>query len=234
MKGGDDFVAMIESIVVKTLTKMYPEGLRALDGVMVPGSWNAKNGTIDVALISSAAYIEDPSQQLTIISGVQLATTGHGHQTPPDGAGWVGPSGDGERVILIPRESGFLAILEHGHDDSPGAPAGESWQLHKTGSYTKMVNSGDVQRHANANITDTASNITHTATSAASMHAPTITLAPVSGTTYAVVHIQSLQALYAWLLTHTHSGVSSGGSNTGAPSSAAPAITPSSSVLVGS
>jgi hypothetical protein len=133
----------------------------AEDGIIAQGSWNPVDGTVSVLLIETASIITDGTEQPLVLKGIQLATTVAGHQGPPVG---------GERVILLRRHSGWLAILEHGQaagtpDDSPGAPAGENWYVHpKTKSYQKFKNTGNVDVKANNTHNVNAASSTHTVT----------------------------------------------------------------------
>lgn len=116
------------------------------DGVVVNGSYDKVNGTIDVYVGDTFSSL-DPSEQAQgplALRHVQLLTTALGHQAGPVG---------GERVLLIPRRSGWAAILEHGADDSPQVPAGEHHIVHyaptaddgaprKVVSFTKYTNDG--------------------------------------------------------------------------------------------
>jgi glucose/arabinose dehydrogenase len=192
MAKGSDLVSLISAIAINAVKSMYPDhhGV-AVDGFIVPGSWNASTGEVDVFTLETGALLEDATEFPMVHKHVQLATTAHGHQTPPVG---------NERVVLIPRHSGFLAIMEHGDDDSPGAPAGESWLTQSTGSYLKLENSGNVALNAHAT---------------AMLTAPQVTIGPLGSTQYAVIRTVDLMALVTALDNHIH-GPGSGG-NTGTP-----------------
>lgn len=237
---GSDLVAIIQAIVVKTVENMHPEsrGL-AQDGHIVPGSWDAKEGTVDVKLLEMASTLDDNvTEQALIRYGVQLATTAPGMQGPPVG---------GERVVLIPRHSGWSAILEHGNDDSPGAPAGEHWVAHSSGSSVKLTNDGHATLVGKTVLSGAAPTVGLTSTGSTSISAgtsATVSGATVSisasgivsitgtninigssgmtlggGATHALVLVTELNALISALNAHTHNGVQGGGSTSGPPSS---------------
>jgi hypothetical protein len=226
-----------------------PDGgsIFAEDGLVADGSWNPKDGTISVWLIETASLLPSGTEQPLLLQGVQLATTVAGHQGPPIG---------NERCVLIRRHTGWLAILEHGTpagtpDDSPGAPAGEHWDVHKgTGSYTKITNAGNVEVHAQAQHSVTAASSAHTVTGteshtsdnlsmeasvSASITSPSVQIGPSggpylqvggsSGGGFAIVRVTDLAALLTWASTHVHSGVQGGGGNTAAPTVPAPSVT---------
>lgn len=113
-----------------------------LDGVII--GYNPADGTVSVVIGSSVAAAEladEPFTQPVVLTGVQLSTHALGTQYGPVG---------GERVLIVPRESGWQAVLEHGLNDSPGAPAGEHWIAHtpfsvilekdgELGGYTQFI-----------------------------------------------------------------------------------------------
>lgn len=149
-----DFWAQVRLIAREEASHFRDGGsVVAEDGIIADGSYNAKDGTVSVWLIETASIISNGTEQPLLRQGIQLLTPIHGQQAGPVG---------GERVILIRRHSGWLAVLEHGKDDSPGAPAGEHWYAHKSGSYHKFQNSGNVSVKATAAHQITAATISHT------------------------------------------------------------------------
>lgn len=105
------------------------------------------------------------------------------------------PSGD--------PESGFISQRLYNDIDRPlNVPAGEFWLVHKSGSMLKFHADGSVEIKANAGITSSATSWAHTGNI-------TVT-GTLTATTDVVGGGKSLK-------THVHSGVQTGGSNTGAP-----------------
>jgi hypothetical protein len=229
-----DLFATIRLMIRSEMNRWNDGGsLLAEDGIIANGSWNPADGTVTVLKIETASLLPSNTEQPLPLPGVQLLAPVHGMQGGPVG---------GERVILMRRHSGWLALLEHGKDDSPGAPAGEKWLTHKSGSSQKFQNSGNVSTTANATHQIQAVTITHTAsgnatlsatnamitgTAAASVIAPSTAIGPSGGPylnigsgglggTYALVRVFELNALVASFNTHVHSGVQGGISNTGA------------------
>jgi hypothetical protein len=157
-----DFWSRVRQIAREEASRAKDGGSTfAEDGIVASGSWNPKDATVSVWKLETASIIGDDTEQPLLYQGVQLATTVAGHQGPPIGD---------ERVILIRRHSGWLAVLEHGEaggtpDDSPGAPAGEYWYVHPaTKSFQKFENNGNVAVSAQANHSVTAASSSHTVT----------------------------------------------------------------------
>ena len=189
-----DFWSRVRQIAREEASRAKDGGSTfAEDGIVASGSWNPKDGTVSVWKLETASTIGDDTEQPLLYQGVQLATTVAGHQGPPIGD---------ERVILLRRHSGWLAVLEHGEaagtpDDSPGAPAGEYWYVHPaTKSFQKFENTGNVAVGAQANHSVTAASSSHTVTGteahtaqnlsmeaseAASITAPVINIGPSGG-----------------------------------------------------
>ena len=198
MATGSDLHALIASIALNAIEAKYADGrFIAQHGHVVPGTYNPKTGEIDVLVLSESTILTSNTEQPLIRRKIDLVTPVHGHQGGPTG---------GERVVLIPTDAGFIAVLTHGSDDSPGAPAGESWQGHSTGSAIKMQNSGNISVLSNA-----------------------MTLLGITtGAQYAVIRTVDLMALITWLTTHVHSNGAS--PPTGTPTTTPPTPTGSPSV----
>lgn len=106
-----------------------------LEGVVVEGSWNPVDGTIQVQEGSSYAILGDDGDQPVIITAI-LNNTSKGQQGPPVG---------GERVTVRASQSGWTATLQNSYNESPQTPAGEWWQVHRNAvgeiiAYTKQTN----------------------------------------------------------------------------------------------
>lgn len=160
---------------------------RPYEGYVVQGSYKPSNGTVSVVTASSAALPNNGPSQPVVMKDVVLLTAAHLHQAGPIG---------GERCVVLPFRGGLAAHLLHEEDDSPGAPAGEHWIGHKSGSVIKLENSGDISTTAHAahkvaaassthtvagNETHTAANFSATATTSASMTAPVTHIGPLGG-----------------------------------------------------
>lgn len=227
-------------------------GLTAQDGIVANGSWNPADGTISVWMNETSSILVNRTEQPLPRQGIQLLAPVHGQQAGPIG---------GERVILIRRHSGWIAVLEHGLDDSPGAPAGESWMTQQSGdggsqkSSIKLKNGGDVSiTAANAHQVTAASStheitgteahsaqmFTATATSAASITAPSVQIGPTGGPNLSIgssgynsadapILEAAFAAFYEWALTHVHVP---GGENTGPPLVPPPMVPGASNVSI--
>lgn len=184
-----DFWARVRLVARQEAMRAHDGGsVYGEDGIIANGSWNPQSGTVDVWKVETASILTDGTEQPLRYQGVQLATTVNGHQGPPVG---------GERVILLRRHSGWLAILEHGQDDSPKAPAGEHWYVHpKTGSFQKFENNGNIAVSAEAQHSIAAASSTQTitgseahtaqtwsasASTSASVTAPSVQIGPSGG-----------------------------------------------------
>jgi hypothetical protein len=116
VRNATDLAALIADIANR---RPIPQGL---DGVVVPGSYNPADGTCDVAIGDTLALPADGIAGPIILKQIQILTPAVGVQTGPLGM---------ERTLLIPRQSGWAAIVEHGTDDSPNAQAGETVIQHR-------------------------------------------------------------------------------------------------------
>ncbi len=119
------FVSAVKSVVAQAL---HDRGHgKALDGVILPGTYDPTEGVVDVVDLESLAQVDedDSAAQPMVWRRIQLLTSANGFQSGPRG---------GERVVVIQGASGDRAILEHGTDDTPGALAGEHHLVHRQSS----------------------------------------------------------------------------------------------------
>ncbi len=109
-------------------------------GVIVPGSYNSKDGTVQVLIGTTAAIIPTAWSQPLAYPKLPLMTPVHGMQAGPKG---------GERCVVVKIKGGRGVYLVHDMDDSPGAPAGEYWYVHPDSkSSIKVTNDGPTQGDA--------------------------------------------------------------------------------------
>lgn len=130
----DDLKAFIVSIVHGILDQRTERGR---EGWVVGGSHDPSEGSIEVTLGDTYGITPDDGDSFATEGKVPLLGT-HSDQQGPRG---------GERVVLIPIQSGYGALLHHAKDDSPGAPAGERWIVHRNASgavdaFFKLTNDG--------------------------------------------------------------------------------------------
>lgn len=91
----------------------------SFEGTVVPDSWNAQAGTVDVLIGDTAGYTDDDSENPLVLQGVPLSTPAYGFQHGPVG---------GERATVVTAGgSDWRASIDYDEDDSPGTPAGEHW-----------------------------------------------------------------------------------------------------------
>jgi phage baseplate assembly protein V len=154
-------------------------------------------------------------------------------QTSAAGSGWgdyAGPLNGAQAIVSFlegDREVGWITGFLASDEDlppSPGPPAGEFWKIHQSGSLLKFTNDGDVlvttQRDLVAavgrdahltvegNMNSQATNWTHTGPLHVTEDITCDTT--ITATTDVIGGGKHLK-------THTHSGVTVGGSNTGQP-----------------
>ena len=96
----------------------------SLDGVIAPNSYDPTTGTVTVVLGDTAgitADVDPDDENPVTVQHVPLSVPAYGFQHGPLG---------GERVTLIAAQGGsFRAVLDYESDDSPNAPAGETWSV---------------------------------------------------------------------------------------------------------
>ena len=239
-----DFWAIIREYV-ESLMRANPS---AIDGEIVPGSWNPKFGTVSVVITKSIPTMPSSTEQPLYLYNVPLQVAIHGDQGGPVG---------GEHVVLASGEGGWIAKPMHIQTNSPGAPSGERWILPPSyqnqtpnTSSIKLTNAGSVAvkgmtsatvtaptitSTATGNETHTAANFAVTATTSASMIAPSTQIGPsggpylnIGGGGYNAAYAPILEAAFAmfqvWAAEHTHSGVQGGPSDSGPPVIAPPTV----------
>ncbi len=96
------------------------------DGLAVDGQYNPVDGTIGSKLCDTDAMFSAPNQP-TAAPRVPIAHSVYGDQYGPRG---------GERTTMFPTQHGFDALFTYDEDDSPGAPAGEIWRVHRNAAGT--------------------------------------------------------------------------------------------------
>lgn len=111
--------------MVSTLQKQGQDE-NGIEGVIQAGSYNPADGSVQVVMahtVAAAAFTDAGGNQIyPTIVGARLETHGYGDQYGPVG---------GERCVLRKAGTHYTAILEHNEDDSPGAPSGERWAVHR-------------------------------------------------------------------------------------------------------
>jgi hypothetical protein len=230
-----DFWAIIREYV-ESLMKANPS---AIDGYIVPGSYNPKHGTVSVVVSKSVSVFPTSTEQPLYLYNVPLQVAAHGDQGGPVG---------GENVVLSRGEGGWIANPMHIETNSPGAPSGERWILPPSyknetpnTSSVKLTNAGNIDINgmtaatvtaptitstASGSETHTAQSFAVTASTSAAILAPSTQIGPSGGpyleigsgglgSTYALVRVFELNALITLFNNHVHSGVQSGSSNSG-------------------
>jgi hypothetical protein len=130
-----DLVALITRVCYRVISQQRVP----LEGVIVPGSYNKTNGTVEVILGHTDSIPQGMVAGPLSHPILKLLTPINGLQGGPRG---------GERCLIIPRGRGNWGVtLDHWTDDSPGADAGENWYVHKNASgaidgWTKHTNDG--------------------------------------------------------------------------------------------
>ncbi len=137
---------MSHSNVLAMMSTLNAQGQRPVvtEGIILAGSYDATTGTVQVIMghtVAAATFQHPNGQQITpTVVGASLQVTGYGDQYGPIG---------GERCLLVQCGTQFTAFLEFDQDDSPGAPSGERWIVHRSPinpqnitGYTKWTNDG--------------------------------------------------------------------------------------------
>ena len=120
------------------------QGYTLIEGVIQAGSYNATDGSAQVYMahtVAAAAFPDSAGSAITpTVVGAKLAVDGYGKQY-----GAIG----GERVLLGQCGAQWIAWLHYASDDSPGAPSGETWTVHRVptnptsiNAYWKLTNDG--------------------------------------------------------------------------------------------
>jgi hypothetical protein len=107
----EQYIRTILSIV-STMIARIPHPV-AIEGILASGSYNPQNSS--AMSIRGDTFASTSAEEQLTHRNISIATAAHGDQ--------YGPVGD-ERTILIPTQSGYVMLFEHGEDDSPGAPSG--------------------------------------------------------------------------------------------------------------
>ena len=258
-------VADFWSIVREFVESLMAQNPHGIDGIVVPGSYKASDGTATIFITKTASDTFSPTRQPLMMHNVPIHTTGCGDQAGPIG---------GENVVLTRSEGGWSALPHHISTNSPGAPSGERWILPPSyknptpnTSSLKLTNSGSVdivgmnsatvtaptitstasgnETHTAHNFSVSASNdVAITATSAASLIAPSTEIGPSGGPYLAiggggaggdnsVIRRFEFNALVAAFNAHVHSGVQGGTGNTAAPTTTASTASGSTNVTAG-
>lgn len=112
--------------------------LVVLEGIIQAGSYDPTVGTVQISIghTVAAASFNDGDQPDIVTAA--LATIGYGDQ--------YGPVGN-ERALVLRAGTHYVALIEFGPDDSPNAPSGERWTIHRnssgaTDAYDKITNDG--------------------------------------------------------------------------------------------
>lgn len=128
----------IMTLIHEHVSRMFSRLPRPHAGVAV--MYDPSDGTAEAIIGPTAAIIGDDGDSAVNPTRIPLS-----HQYGDQ----VGLRG-GERVVLVdaPTQSGFLGFTHYGPDDSPGAPAGEIWRVHRNAdgeidAYQKFTNDGD-------------------------------------------------------------------------------------------
>lgn len=109
-----DLVALIRSIVEQHLIDRFTP----FSGIVM--NWDPSTGTVHVWRGDTLGAMDgsDPDAEALVHTPIPLLTRHVSDQSGPIG---------GERCIVFPYDGGYFALLHNGKNDSPGAPAGESW-----------------------------------------------------------------------------------------------------------
>lgn len=169
----------------------------------------------------------DPGAQPTESNWMPLGAIGIG-------SGWgvaVGPQ-IGDQVLVVFEHGDFssgvvVARIFSVAQQAPAVPSGEIWAVHKSGSFIKMVGSGDINVSAAGNLNATVTgNMTSTVSGNASVTASgnaSITAAGIVLKSAGTALKNLLNTIFLqWAETHVHSN-GNGGANTGAPTTTPPA-----------
>jgi len=131
-------VALIQSLISRALNQRQPPIAR--DGMAVNGAYNPVDGTIGSKLCDTDAMFGSGDQP-TAVPRVPQAHAVYGDQYGARG---------GERTTLIVTQHGFDSLYTYDEDDSPGAPSGEIWRVHRNAageidSFSKWTNDGPTE-----------------------------------------------------------------------------------------
>jgi hypothetical protein len=108
-----------DKVAVSNQASSFGVPFRGFEGTVWGGTYNPADGTVDVVVGESVSSFGPAAPGFAVKA--KLMTKAVGQQDGPQG---------GERAIIIGTPGNLHAILHCEEDDSPGAPAGESWHLH--------------------------------------------------------------------------------------------------------
>lgn len=114
----------IDAVVSRCLAVIMPKVVEMLqqsngmarEGIILKGTYDPTDGTASILFGDTAACFTDQGDTPNIAAHVPIHTIATGTQQ--------GPLGD-ERVKCFPTPSGYVAMVVHGPDDSPGAAPGQ-------------------------------------------------------------------------------------------------------------
>lgn len=108
--------------IVSAMLRQQPPPPIGEDAIVIDGSYDPSDGTVTAKYGDTDTMFPDTGDAVAMPTRVPLATMQLGDQ--------YGARGN-ERAVLMAAQSGPIALLIHGPDDSPGAPAGERWIAHR-------------------------------------------------------------------------------------------------------
>jgi hypothetical protein len=206
------FLAIMNRRIARHIKKLP----RAYSAYILPSTWNPKDGTVAVR-VKHTAWLQARNDGINIPLDpirIPLLTAGLGHQYGPQGY---------EDVTVFPRADRSVAIFEHTEVTTPGAPAGEHWLVHYTGTavidlWIKFTNAMGVDILAGplfhmATKNGLAINASD-ATGILQLGATNLDMTNDAVATRRYVH-EYVDMIYN---SHTHPGVQNGSGTTGAPS----------------
>lgn len=129
----------IMALITGQIAKVFSLIPRPQAGPANTGTYDPKDGTAEFTVGTTAAIITDEGDTPVTPPRVTVATV------YSDQYGLRG----NEHAMLIPAPtpSGFIALTHHDETDSPGAPAGEVWRVHRKADgtidhFSKWTNDG--------------------------------------------------------------------------------------------
>jgi hypothetical protein len=130
-------IELIDTLIAARMRQLHIPIAR--EGVIQ--AYNPADGTVRVTYGDTGSMFSDTPDRQIDHPFIPLLTPAHGRQAGPRGK---------ERVIVIESQGGPVALLHHEDDDSPGAPVGEDWAVHRNSAsaidaYVKLTNDGSTQ-----------------------------------------------------------------------------------------
>jgi hypothetical protein len=219
------FLAIMNRRIARHIKKLP----RAYSAYILPSTWNPKDGTVAVR-VKHTAWLQARNDGINIPLDpirIPLLTAGLGHQYGPQGY---------EDVTVFPRADRSVAIFEHTEVTTPGAPAGEHWLVHYTGTavidlWIKFTNTTGVDILAGplfhmATKNGLAINADDS-TGILQLGATNLSTTQDAVATQRYVQQQIVQAFNA----HEHTGVQTGSGTSGTPVTPMPTFSGSATVL---